>query len=84
MEAVKRGGDRQELHEVIREHSLAAWARLREGRAEPTRRCARQRPAHHSLRAGRAGKVLPGRRRLRRRCARARPQRLRATLRDQL
>jgi adenylosuccinate lyase len=33
MEAVKRGGDRQELHEVIREHSLAAWARLRKGAA---------------------------------------------------
>lgn len=32
MEAVKRGGDRQELHEVIREHSLAAWAEVRQGR----------------------------------------------------
>ena len=35
METVKRGGDRQELHEVIREHSLAAWARLREGAPNP-------------------------------------------------
>ena len=31
MEGVKRGGDRQHLHEVIREHSLAAWAATREG-----------------------------------------------------
>ena len=30
MEAVKRGGDRQELHEVIREHSMAAAARMKE------------------------------------------------------
>jgi adenylosuccinate lyase len=35
MEAVRRGGDRQALHEVIREHSLAAWAALREGRPNP-------------------------------------------------
>ncbi|MEO1270053.1 MAG: lyase family protein, partial [Myxococcota bacterium] len=35
MEAVKRGGNRQELHEVIREHSLAAWAALRTGASNP-------------------------------------------------
>lgn len=35
MEAVKRGGDRQHLHEVIREHALAAWAALRAGTANP-------------------------------------------------
>jgi len=35
MEAVKRGGDRQELHEVIREHTLAAWAEVRQGRPNP-------------------------------------------------
>ncbi|MGL4571916.1 MAG: adenylosuccinate lyase [Clostridium sp.] len=29
MEAVKRGGDRQELHELIREHSMAAAARVK-------------------------------------------------------
>ena len=28
MELVRRGADRQEMHEVIREHSLAAWAAL--------------------------------------------------------
>ncbi len=31
MEAVKRGGDRQQLHEVIRECSMAATARMKEG-----------------------------------------------------
>ena len=35
MELVKRGGSRQDLHELIREHSLAAWAELREGRENP-------------------------------------------------
>ncbi|MBR2345167.1 MAG: adenylosuccinate lyase [Lentisphaeria bacterium] len=30
MEAVKHGGDRQELHEVIREHSMAAARRVKE------------------------------------------------------
>ena len=31
MEAVKRGGNRQELHEKIRQHSMAATARMKEG-----------------------------------------------------
>jgi adenylosuccinate lyase len=35
MEAVKAGGDRQELHEVIREQSLTAWAALQAGAANP-------------------------------------------------
>lgn len=35
MAAVKAGGDRQGLHEVIREHSLAAWAELQAGRPNP-------------------------------------------------
>jgi adenylosuccinate lyase len=35
MELVKRGGDRQELHEVIRKHSLIAWAEMRAGRLNP-------------------------------------------------
>jgi adenylosuccinate lyase len=35
MEAVKAGGDRQRLHEVIRRHSLAAWAAVQEGRPNP-------------------------------------------------
>ena len=34
MEAVKKGGDRQELHERIRVHSLGAKTALREGAAE--------------------------------------------------
>jgi len=32
MEAVKRGGDRQKLHEIIRTHSMAATAEMKEGR----------------------------------------------------
>jgi adenylosuccinate lyase len=35
MEAVKRGGDRQVLHEVIREHSLAAWGALQRDEENP-------------------------------------------------
>ncbi len=35
MALVKRGADRQEMHELIREHSLAAWAKLQEGEANP-------------------------------------------------
>ncbi|MEZ4680042.1 MAG: adenylosuccinate lyase [Caldilineaceae bacterium] len=35
MAAVRGGGDRQMLHEVIREHSLAAWAALQDGQANP-------------------------------------------------
>jgi len=35
MEAVKRGGDRQALHEVIREHALAAWPEVQAGRPNP-------------------------------------------------
>jgi len=35
MELVKRGGDRQELHEVIREHAMAAWPVVRRGEANP-------------------------------------------------
>ena len=31
MEAVKRGGDRQELHEVIRRCSMEATVRMKEG-----------------------------------------------------
>lgn len=35
MEAVRNGGNRQELHEVIREHSMSAWAAMRAGEANP-------------------------------------------------
>ncbi len=35
MEAVRKGGDRQELHEVIREHSLAAWDIIQNGGDNP-------------------------------------------------
>lgn len=35
MEAVKAGGNRQDLHEVIREHSLTAWQALQAGQPNP-------------------------------------------------
>jgi adenylosuccinate lyase len=35
MAAVKAGGDRQAMHEVIREHSMAAWAAVQAGEANP-------------------------------------------------
>ena len=35
MAAVKAGADRQEMHEVIREHSLQAWVEVGAGRANP-------------------------------------------------
>jgi adenylosuccinate lyase len=35
MAAVKAGADRQEMHEHLREHSLAAWAAVADGRPNP-------------------------------------------------
>ena len=35
MEAVKAGGDRQQLHEIIRGHSLTAWAAVARGEPNP-------------------------------------------------
>ncbi|MGD2205929.1 MAG: adenylosuccinate lyase [Anaerolineae bacterium] len=35
MELVKAGADRQEMHEVIRQHSLAAWKAIRQGESNP-------------------------------------------------
>lgn len=35
MEGVRRGGNRQDLHEVIRQHSLTAWEAVREGMPNP-------------------------------------------------
>jgi adenylosuccinate lyase len=35
MAAVKAGGDRQQLHEVIRQHSLTAWQALQTGQPNP-------------------------------------------------
>jgi len=35
MEGVRNGGDRQELHEIIRENSLQAWEAVRKGEANP-------------------------------------------------
>ena len=38
MEAVKAGGDRQQLHEIIRERSMTAWAAVQRGEANPLAR----------------------------------------------
>lgn len=35
MELVKAGADRGEMHEILRDHSLAAWDALRENKANP-------------------------------------------------
>jgi adenylosuccinate lyase len=35
MEAVRQGGDRQLLHEVIRQHCLTAWEAIRQGKENP-------------------------------------------------
>ncbi len=35
MECAKAGGDRQELHEIIRTYSLQAWASIQHGEANP-------------------------------------------------
>jgi len=35
VEAVRRGGDRQRLHEVIRQHALAAWKGVAAGQPNP-------------------------------------------------
>ncbi len=35
MEGVKAGGDRQQLHEAIRQHSLTAWAAVQQGHPNP-------------------------------------------------
>jgi adenylosuccinate lyase len=35
MEGVLRGGNRQELHEIIRQHSLAAWDAIKQGGSNP-------------------------------------------------
>jgi adenylosuccinate lyase len=35
MAAAREGGDRQHLHEVIREHSMTAWAAIRMGQPNP-------------------------------------------------
>ena len=35
MAATKAGADRQEIHEIIRQHSLAAWAEIANGDSNP-------------------------------------------------
>lgn len=35
MEAARHGGNRQELHEIIRQHSMTAWTALQQGQPNP-------------------------------------------------
>jgi adenylosuccinate lyase len=35
MELVKAGADRQEMHEVLRQHSMTAWEKVKDGRSNP-------------------------------------------------
>ncbi|MFT5432315.1 MAG: adenylosuccinate lyase [Myxococcota bacterium] len=49
MELVRRGGDRQELHEIIREHSLDAWAALRADQPNPLAEALSNDPRLHSM-----------------------------------
>ena len=35
IEAVKQGADRQELHEVIRQHAIIAWREIQQGNENP-------------------------------------------------
>jgi adenylosuccinate lyase len=50
MELVKRGGDRQALHEAIREHAMVAWSAVQVGRPNPLVEdlCADQRITQHA------------------------------------
>jgi adenylosuccinate lyase len=45
MATAKRGANRQEMHEVIRDHAMAAWAEVAQGHANPLadRLCADER-----------------------------------------
>jgi adenylosuccinate lyase len=52
MELVKQGGDRQALHEVIREHAMAAWTEVQAGSPNPLgdALCGDSRITHHATR----------------------------------
>ena len=53
MELVKAGGDRQELHETIRAHSMTAWAAIRRDEPNPLvdLLCNDSRITHHASRS---------------------------------
>lgn len=53
MELAKRGGDRQALHELIREQAMAAWAEVQAGRPNPLIEAlaSDSRLTHHASRA---------------------------------
>ncbi len=44
MAAVRAGANRQEMHEILREHSIAAWEAVRRGEANPLLECLRTDP----------------------------------------
>ncbi len=52
MALAKRGGDRQALHEIIREHAMAAWGEVQAGRPNPLIEslCNDSRLTHHASR----------------------------------
>jgi adenylosuccinate lyase len=49
MGAVQAGGDRQHLHEVIRQHSLAAWEAIQNGQPNPLHKTLAHEPAFAAL-----------------------------------
>jgi adenylosuccinate lyase len=60
MEAVKAGGDRQDVHEAVRRASRAAAAAIQEGRPNPVRELFAAEPALAAV-AGRLDALLEGR-----------------------
>ena len=79
MEAVKRGGNRQELHEKIRQHSMAATARMKEGEPCDLLRPPRGRPrVRHDARGARSGHGAQALHRPLRAASAALPRRVRA------
>ena len=52
MELAKRGGNRQEMHELIRGHSLTAWAAVQQGKENPLKALLKADEAISSLLTG--------------------------------
>ena len=74
MALVKAGADRQEMHERIRERSMAAWAAVQRGEANPLADLLAADAAHHRLSGRRAGARHHGRGRRRGRRPGAQPR----------
>ena len=69
MELARRGADRQAMHEVIREHSMAAWGVVQQGGANPLIDTLSADPRLTSYAEPRAVGRVAGCERLRGRCA---------------